>query len=61
MSLSDAIATAVAGDEVPAAMLEAAFGEIMDGAATPAQTAGLLVALRTKGETVAEIDHDLWK
>ena len=36
-------------------MLQAAFGEIMDGAATPAQIAGLLVALRTKGETVGEI------
>ena len=30
-------------------------GQIMDGAATPAQIGGLLVGLRMKGETVAEI------
>lgn len=55
MSVREAIAAAVAGSEVPAELLEAAFGEIMDGQATPAQIAGLLVALRTKGETVGEI------
>ena len=32
-----------------------AFAEIMDGAASPAQIAGLLMALRTRGEAVAEI------
>jgi anthranilate phosphoribosyltransferase len=55
MTTRDAIATAVAGDEVPAPVLEAAFGEIMAGDATPAQIAALLVALRMKGETVSEI------
>jgi len=55
MSLLDAIASAASGREVPAAQLEAAFGTIMDGEATPAQIAALLVALRTKGETVVEI------
>ena len=35
--------------------LGAAFGEIMDGEASPATAAGLLVALRMKGETVEEI------
>lgn len=35
--------------------LGAAFGEIMDGLASPAAAAGLLVALRMKGETVEEI------
>jgi anthranilate phosphoribosyltransferase len=40
---------------VPAATLEAAFDEIACGAATPVRIAALLVALRTKGETVAEI------
>jgi anthranilate phosphoribosyltransferase len=55
VSLLEAIATAAAGREVPADLLEAGFGEIMDGEATPAQIAALLVALRTKGETVAEI------
>lgn len=55
MSVREAIATAVAGGEVPAELLQAAFTEIMEGEATPAQIAGLLVALRTKGETVNEI------
>lgn len=35
--------------------LGAAFGEIMDGEATPASVGGLLVGLRMKGETVDEI------
>ncbi len=55
MSLQDAIAIAAEGREVPGELLEAAFGEIMDGEASPARIAALLVALRTKGETVAEI------
>jgi anthranilate phosphoribosyltransferase len=55
MSLHDAIEFAVRGEEVPSEVLEDAFGEIMDGEAAPAQVAGLLTALRTKGETVGEI------
>ncbi len=55
MSLLEAIATAAGRNEVPAAVLEAGFGEIVAGEATPAQIAALLVALRTKGETVSEI------
>jgi anthranilate phosphoribosyltransferase len=55
VSLVEAIAAAVAGDEVPGATLEAAFEEIARGEATPVRIAALLVALRTKGETVAEI------
>jgi anthranilate phosphoribosyltransferase len=55
VSLRAAIETASSGREVPGAALEAAFGEILDGRATPVQAAGLLVALRTKGETVGEI------
>lgn len=55
MSLRDAIEVAVRGEEVPAAVLEAAFAEIMDGKAAPVAIAALLVALRTKGETVGEI------
>jgi len=55
MSLGEAIALAARGDEVPAATLEAAFDEIARGAATPVGIAALLVALRTKGETVGEI------
>ncbi|MDO5631420.1 MAG: anthranilate phosphoribosyltransferase [Paracoccus sp. (in: a-proteobacteria)] len=34
---------------------EAAFGALFDGAATPAQIGGLLMALRVRGETVDEI------
>jgi len=34
---------------------EAAFGALFDGAATPAQIGGLLMALRVRGETVEEI------
>jgi anthranilate phosphoribosyltransferase len=55
VSLAEAIAVAARGDEVPAATLEAAFDEIARGAATPVRIAALLVALRTKGETVGEI------
>ncbi len=55
MSLRRAIDVAVCGDEVPGDVLEAAFGEIMDGKASAVTIAALLVALRTKGETVDEI------
>lgn len=53
--VKQAIALAAEGREVPGPVLEAAFGEIMGGDATPAQIAALLVALRVKGETVDEI------
>ncbi len=55
MSLRIAITVAMEGSEVPGPILEAAFGEIMDGKASAAQMAGLLIALRCKGETVGEI------
>jgi anthranilate phosphoribosyltransferase len=55
VSLTLAIETAAAGRDVPSDQLEAAFGEIMDGKASAVQCAGLLVALRTKGESVGEI------
>jgi anthranilate phosphoribosyltransferase len=50
-----AIAAAMEGSEVSGPILEAAFAEIMDGKASEAQMAGLLIALRCKGETVGEI------
>ena len=34
-----------------------AMGEILAGAATPAQIAGFAVALRAKGETIDEVDR----
>ncbi len=55
MSLREAIAVAVEGREVPGPLLEAAFGEIVAGEASPLRVAALLVALRTKGESVGEI------
>lgn len=55
MSLRDAIDQAVQRRELSSALLESAFGEIMAGDASETQIAGLLVALRTKGETVDEI------
>ncbi len=55
MSLQAALEAAVAGREVAGPALEAAFEEITRGEASPLQVAGLLVALRTRGESVGEI------
>ncbi len=55
MKLREAIEAALSGRDVAPALLEAAFGEIMDGEAEPVQIAALLVALRAKGESVDEI------
>jgi anthranilate phosphoribosyltransferase len=55
MSLRAAVDAAVAGEEVPGPVLEAAFGEIMGGEASETLIAALLVALHVKGETVGEI------
>lgn len=55
MNVEQAIAIAADAREVPAEILEAAFGEIMSGSASPVQITALLVALRVRGETVAEI------
>src|SRR5256885_978353 len=49
------IGTLVKGEALTSAETAWAMGEIMDGAATPAQIAGFGVALRMKGETVAEV------
>jgi anthranilate phosphoribosyltransferase len=45
----------ISGRALTAAEAGWAMGEIMEGAATPAQIAGFGVALRMKGETVAEV------
>jgi anthranilate phosphoribosyltransferase len=53
--VQSAIADLVDGRNLTPERLGAAFGEIMDGEATPATVGGLLVGLRMKGETVDEI------
>ena len=55
MSVQEALASAVASQDVDPALLEGAFSEIMAGESTPALIAALLVALRMKGESVREI------
>ena len=54
-AIREAIQALVSQGGVDAELLGRAFGEIMDGEATPATAAGLLVGLRMKGETVDEI------
>jgi len=54
-SIRQAIDALVSEGAVEAETLSAAFGEIMDGEASSATAAGLLIALRMKGETVEEI------
>jgi anthranilate phosphoribosyltransferase len=55
LNVRDALARAVDGGDLTADEMSDVVGQIMDGAATAAQIGGLLVALRMKGETVAEI------
>ena len=54
-NLRPVLARLAAGETLDAAAAEAAFGVIMSGEATPAQIAGLLMAMRVRGETVAEL------
>ena len=53
--IRDAIADVVDGRSLPVDRAHGTMAEIMDGHATPAQIAALLVGLRIKGETVDEI------
>jgi len=55
VSLQAAIEAASAGEEVRPDLLGEAFAEIIDGNASAVRITALLVALRTKGETVGEI------
>ncbi len=53
--LKPVLARLAAGETLAESEAEAAFGIIMAGEATPAQIAGLLMAMRVRGETVAEM------
>ncbi len=54
-SLKPVLAQLGRGEKLTQSEAEAAFGLIMDGAATPGQIGGLLMAMRARGETVAEL------
>jgi anthranilate phosphoribosyltransferase len=53
--IAEAIERAVAGEDLDRATAEAAMDAILDGGASDVQIAGLLTALRMKGETVDEL------
>jgi anthranilate phosphoribosyltransferase len=53
--IQSAIRKVAARKSLTAREAEEAMGEIMGGAATPAQIAGLVMALKTKGETADEV------
>ena len=53
--IREAIAKVVGGEDLSEVEMEMAMGEIMTGAATPAQIGSFITALRLKGETVDEI------
>jgi anthranilate phosphoribosyltransferase len=55
INMKPVLARLAAGETLSDAEAEAAFGTIMSGEATPAQIAGLLMAMRVRGETVPEL------
>jgi anthranilate phosphoribosyltransferase len=54
-SWAHVITSLLSGQDLDESQTAAAMTEIMDGAASPAQFAGFVVALRAKGETVDEV------
>ena len=54
-NLKPVLAKLAMGETLSEAGAEEAFGIIMSGEATPAQIAGLLMAMRVRGETVPEL------
>lgn len=54
-SLKPVLTRLAAGETLSADAAEQAFGIIMQGDATPSQIAGLLMAMRVRGETVPEM------
>ena len=55
MEFIDVLAKLIANKDLSEAEMTFAMEQVMTGQATPAQIGGLLVALRMKGETIAEI------
>src|SRR5574340_1276479 len=53
--IGDAIRSATEGRDLSAEEAHGAMTEIMSGQASPAQIAAFLIAIRMKGETVAEV------
>ncbi len=53
--LKPVIARLADGETLSSADSEAAFGTVMSGEATPAQVGGMLMMMRLRGETVAEM------
>ena len=53
--LSDAINAVCRGDELSEETAATVLREVMEGRSAPEETAGLLIALRTRGETADEI------
>ena len=53
--LTEAIDRLAGGEDLSAAEAERVLSEVMEGNASETQTAAFLIALRTKGETVAEL------
>ena len=51
----DVLTALMRGEDLSQAAAGWAMGQVFAGAATPVQTAGFVVALRAKGETVAEL------
>ena len=54
-ALKPVLARLARGEHLSAAEAEAAFGIVMDGRATSAQIAAMLMAMRVRGESVAEL------
>ena len=55
-SWPEVLSALVAHSDLSADQTAWAMGEILSGEATPVQIAGFAVALRSKGETVDELD-----
>lgn len=55
MNIQQALSQLLAKQNLSATEAEAVMEQIMTGATTPAQIGGFLIALRLKGETVAEV------